>query len=97
MPPISHTFAILLPRIFPMAKPLLPAHAACVDRNSSGAEVPKPTIATPAKAGDQFSRLAMCRLPCTVASPPTTRISKPKASIAVDINIVYCSKVVENA
>lgn len=83
-PPMSHTFAMLLPRIFPIAKPSLPANAACRDRNSSGAEVPNPTIATPAKAGDHPNRLAMLRLPCTVASPPNTSMISPKASIAIE-------------
>ena len=95
IPPISHTLAMLLPRIFPIANPSLPAHAACTDRNNSGAEVPKPTIATPANAGDHPNRFAIFRLPCTVASPPNTSMTRPKISIAVETSIAFAPRLLE--
>ena len=79
-PPMSQTFAILLPMIFPEASPPLPFRAAWIERKSSGAEVPKPTMATPARAGERRSILARARLPCMVASPPMTRMRSPMRS-----------------
>ena len=79
-PPMSQTLAMLLPRIFPEASPPLPFHAACRERKSSGAEVPNPTMAIPARAGERRSFLARVRLPFMVASPPTTRMRIPSRS-----------------
>ena len=77
IPRIRKTLAILLPRIFPMAKSVLPLALAIIFTNSSGADVPKATMVKPMTRSDTFNRLAMDEAPSTKKYAPLIRNIKP--------------------
>ena len=67
-----------------IAMPGDPAIAACTLVASSGVEVPKPTIVSPASRGEMPSRAAMPTAPRTNSSPPSASSTSPPATSSRD-------------
>ena len=76
-PRIKAILAMFDPATFPIAKPDEPTHAACVDTNSSGIDVPNPTTVIPMTIALSFARWAIATAPSIKKSPPFTRRKNP--------------------
>ena len=77
MPRIRSIFAILLPKIFPIAISVLPFILAKIFTKSSGIEVPKATIVKPMTMFEIFNLLAIEAEPSTNRLAPLTKTKKP--------------------
>ena len=87
-PKTNARLQILEPITFPIVMSGLPAKAAWILINSSGAEVPKATIVTPTTKGDIFKRKAILEAPLTSNSPPRIRTARPtKSNMVLDRGI----------
>src|SRR3989338_2306231 len=87
IPKMSRIFAILLPKIFPMAMSVFPFILAKMLTMSSGVEVPNATMVSPMTRDDMPNFFAMEDAPSTSQSAPLIRSGKPM------MNKIYVSMV----
>lgn len=82
-PKISKIFAILLPKIFPMAIPESPFRLELMFTTSSGAEVPKATIVSPITISEMLNLLAVEDAQLTSISAPLIKNTNPRINSAM--------------